>query len=219
MLNVAVLCSKRAPGLEALLQHRQFNVVCVLTTEAEFPECGAPVLTHPIGGAGPLTRPLPGAAGLRTRPTSAARRDYDTDTASILQALGVDAVVCLGYLYILTEPMLSAFPDRIFNIHDADVSQRRYPGLHATRDAIIAGERSTRSSAHIVTADVDAGPVVAVSREYPVSPLVRDALRWNATDIVRAYAYAHREWMMRDCWGDLAACALAYAAAPEEAFA
>jgi len=199
MLNVAVLCSKRAPGLEALLQHREFNVVCVMSTEAEFPECGVPVLTHPMKGI--------------------ARRDYDTDTASILQALGIDAVICLGYLYILTEPMLSAFPDRIFNIHDADVSKRCYPGLHATRDAIFAGERSTRSSAHVVTADVDAGPVVAVSREYPVSPLVRDALRWNATDIVRAYAYAHREWMMRDCWGDLAASALAYAAAREEAFA
>jgi methionyl-tRNA formyltransferase len=115
--------------------------------------------------------------------------------------------------------MLSAFPDRIFNIHDADVSQRRFPGLHATRDAIVAGERATRSSAHIVTADVDAGPIVAVSREYPVAPLVRDALRWKAADIVRAYAYAHREWMMRDCWGELAVRALAYAAAPEEAFA
>jgi folate-dependent phosphoribosylglycinamide formyltransferase PurN len=127
MLNVAVLCSKRAPGLEALLQHREFNVVCVMTTEAEFPECGVPVLTHPIR-------------------SGSARRDYDADTASILTALGVDAVICLGYLYILTEPMLSAFPDRIFNIHDADVSQRRYRGLHATRDAIFAGERSTRSS-------------------------------------------------------------------------
>jgi folate-dependent phosphoribosylglycinamide formyltransferase PurN len=198
MLNVAVLCSKRAPGLEGLLRHRQFNIVCVLTTELLFPECGVPVLTHPLKGR---------------------RRDYDADTASILQSLGVDAVVCLGYLYILTEPMLSAFPDRIFNIHDADVSQRRYPGLHATRDAILAGERATRSSAHIVTANVDAGPVIAVSRDYPVSPLVRDALRWNAMDIIRAYAFAHREWMMRDCWGELAASALAYAAAPEEAFA
>lgn len=199
MLNVAVLCSKRAPGLEGLLRYRDFNVVCVMTTEESFPECGVPLLTHPMKGI--------------------ARRHYDTDTASILQALGVDAVICLGYLYILTEPMLSAFPDRIFNIHDADVSLGRYPGLHATRDAIFAGERFTRSSAHIVTAEVDAGPVVAVSRDYPVSPLVRDALRWNATDIVRAYAYAHREWMMRDSWGDLAAAALAYAAAPEEAFA
>jgi phosphoribosylglycinamide formyltransferase 1 len=199
MLNVAVLCSKRAPGLEALLQRREFNVVCVMTTEAEFPECGVPVIAHPIKGV--------------------RRRDYDADTAAILVTLGVDAVICLGYLYILTEPMLSAFPERIFNIHDADVSAGRYPGLHATRDAILAGERSTRSSAHVVTADVDAGPVVAVSRDYPVSPLVRDALRWNAGDIVRAYAYAHREWMMRDSWGDLAAQALAYAAAPEEAFA
>jgi phosphoribosylglycinamide formyltransferase-1 len=199
MLNVAVLCSKRAPGLEALLQRDEFRVVCVMTTEAEFPECGAPIIAHPIKG---------------TR-----RRDYDTDTAALLRSLAVDAVICLGYLYILTEPMLSAFPDRIFNIHDADVSQRRFPGLHATRDAILAGERFTRSSVHVVTAEVDAGPVVAVSRDYPVSPLVRDALQWNAIDIVRAYAYAHREWMMRDSWGDLAASALAYAAAPEEAFA
>jgi len=137
MLNVAVLCSKRAPGLEALLQHSEFNVVCVMTTEAEFPECGVPVIAHPIrpsvilsraDGEGPVASSSAsagnGSFGVCAPQDDTARRvrrlQYDADTAALLVTLGVDAVICLGYLYVLTEPMLSAFPDRIFNIHDAD---------------------------------------------------------------------------------------------------
>ena len=33
--------------------------------------------------------------------------------------------------------------------------------------------------------------------------MMEDARRWGAEDIVSAYAYAHREWMMRVAWGDL----------------
>ena len=133
------------------------------------------------------------------------RRTFDAETAAMLR--GCDVIVLLGYLFIITEPLLSAFPDRILNVHDSDLP--RYPGLHATRDAIFSGERETRSSVHIVTADLDAGPVIARSKAFPVAPFIHDAVAAGEHDIVRAYAYAHREWMMRSSWGALAAEAVA----------
>lgn len=179
MLSVAVLTSKRAPGLEELRE--RVHVACVLERQA---------------------------------PRRSERSAFDAATAALLRPFDVDAVVLLGYLYVITEPLLNAFPGRIINLHDADLQLRnadgkpRYPGLRATRDAIYAGERETRSSAHIVTAQLDAGPVIALSETFPVAPFVHDAVARGEHDIVRAYAYAQREWMMRSTWGALAADAV-----------
>ncbi|HEU4887342.1 MAG TPA: formyltransferase family protein [Thermoanaerobaculia bacterium] len=171
MLKLGVLCSKRAPGLEALRERT--NVVCVLERQA---------------------------------PRRSEREPFDAETAAMFRRFHVDAVVCLGYLYVITEPLLAAFPDRILNVHDSDLP--RYPGLHATRDAIYAGERETRTSVHIVTPQLDGGPVLARSEAFPVAPFVHEAVARGEHDIVRAYAYAQREWMMRSTWGALAADAL-----------
>jgi folate-dependent phosphoribosylglycinamide formyltransferase PurN len=198
--RVAVLCSKRAPGIDYVLRHPDFRtmyeVACVVTTEESLPEHAV------IESAGvPLIHHSPRAFDVRA--------EFDAITAGMLQELDVDVVVLLGYLYILTEPMLEAFEGRILNVHDSDLTllssdgRRRYPGLHATRDAILAGERETRSTLHVVTSEVDEGPIVARSEPFPVAPLVQDALALGALDMIRAYAYAHREWMMRRAWGPM----------------
>ena len=171
MLSVAVLTSKRAPGLGELSE--RLHVACVLERQA---------------------------------PRRSEREPFDAETAAMLRPFHVDAVICLGYLYVITEPLLMAYPDRILNVHDSDLP--RYPGLHATRDAIYAGERETRSSVHLVTPQLDVGPVLARSEAFPVAPFVHEAVGRGEHDIVRAYAYAQREWMMRSNWGALAADAV-----------
>ncbi len=205
ILHVAVLSSKRAPALDALLHHPErglvFTVDCVISSEPRFSECAVPVITHPIRSFYDAARAPIGDRSVR--------RSYDARTARTLAYMGSDVVLTLGYLYELTEPMLAAFPNAIFNVHDADLAIRRsdgrprYPGLHATRDAIIAGERETRSSMHLVTADVDGGPIVARSEAFPVAPFAQEAAMSGHHDIVRAYAWAQREWMMRRSWADL----------------
>lgn len=179
MLNVGILHSGRAPGLD-LLRDR-VNVVCELGRRA---------------------------------PRRAERPRFDAETARIFRNEGADVILCLGYLFLITEPLLDAYRGRIVSLHDADLTLRdahggpRYPGLHATLDAITAGERETRSTAHIVTAQLDAGPILARSEPFPVAPFVHQAAARGAIDIVRAYAYAQREWMMRSSWGELAEAAL-----------
>jgi folate-dependent phosphoribosylglycinamide formyltransferase PurN len=167
MLNVAVLCSKRAPAIDALTQRGDVDVVSVLS-------------------------PVP--------PPLQLRREHDAQLATELTRLRADLVICLGYLYILTEPMLTTFRGRILNLHDGEP---RFPGLHATRDAIFAGARETRSIVHIVDETLDGGPLLFASKPYPVAPFVHEAVRAAETKIVKAYAYAHREWMIRDAWPQL----------------
>jgi phosphoribosylglycinamide formyltransferase-1 len=212
-LRIAVLCSQRAPALEALLAHPQTDVVAIVTTDPAAAKALQPAVSCVKSGIPVICRP--------NVPKRRERASYDATTAELLTRLDVDYVFCLGYLYVLTEPMLAAFPERIVNIHDADLTRpQRFPGLHATRDAILAGERTTRSTLHLVNEDLDGGPVLYVSDAYPVAPFARDAVRAGAGDIVRAYAYAHREWMMRDSWPRLLSQTLSrFAATPMEAIA
>jgi folate-dependent phosphoribosylglycinamide formyltransferase PurN len=141
------------------------------------------------------------------------REPYDAETASILRDNEADIVILCCYLKICTRPLLDAFRGRMINLHDGT---SRYPGLHATRDAIFAGERETFAIAHLVDEFVDHGKLLVRSDPFAVAPLVRDALSWGAIDIVKAYAYAHREWVIRSAWGTLmrqAVAALAEVAA------
>jgi phosphoribosylglycinamide formyltransferase-1 len=130
---------------------------------------------------------------------------------TLLEDLGPDLVVLAGYLYVLTAPMLDAFPGRIVNVHHSDlVSQDRegrprYPGLRAVHAALLAGERETRATAHFVTERLDDGPLLLRSPAFPVADLARDAVRWGAAEMFKAYAFAHQEWMLRAAWGPLLA--------------
>ena len=209
-LRVALLSTSRAPGLAYLLERdprrgRRYDIVGFIATDpanrdlARATSAGIPASTRDIRGF---------YAGLGTRRTDlTARRDYDRRTAALLDGIRPDLVVTCGYLHILTAPLLEAYPNRIINIHDSDLPS--YPGLHAVRDAVFAGERATRSTVHLVTAKVDGGPPLVRSWAFPTHSLVTDARRWGATDILKAYAYAQREWMMRAAWGPLLAHAIA----------
>jgi phosphoribosylglycinamide formyltransferase-1 len=200
--RVAVLCSGRAPGLLHLIARSRrpgaaFEIVCCVTSEVAFEgevdviAAGVPVLHHPR--VGDLT----------------ARPKYDARTVDLLAPYHADLVVLAGYLLLLTSPMLNAYPHRIINVHHSDLGQRdaagapRYPGLRAVRDAILAGESETRSSAHIVTADLDDGPVLLRSRPYPVPEIARWALLQGEHDVLRRVIWAHQEWMLRDAFGPL----------------
>jgi phosphoribosylglycinamide formyltransferase-1 len=215
-IRLAVLCSHRAPGIEELLHNPArgvlYEIVCVITSEpslaqrSAIEDAGVPVLNHPI-------RQYHDECGAALRDHEA-RRSYDAMTVHVFEQLHVDAALLLGYLYVLTDVVLAALPGRIFNIHDSDLSvtvvngARKYVGLHSTRDAILAGEAETRSTLHLVTTQLDAGPIVTMSPSYQVAPFIHQAVKAGFYDIVKAYAYAHREWMMRDSWGGMAIFAL-----------
>lgn len=211
-LRVAVLCSRRAPGIERLLRpagpgRRGFEVVVGLSTEPEcdakdaFVDAGVPFLTHDL-------RAFHGARSARLADRGA-RAAYDARTLEILAPHRPDVIVLLAYLWVATPVLLDAYPDRVLNVHDADLRIRgrdgapRYRGLRSTLDAIAAGEAETRSTVHLVTEEVDDGPPVIVSAAFPVHSMTIDARRWGAEDVLKAYAYAQREWMMRAAWGPM----------------
>jgi folate-dependent phosphoribosylglycinamide formyltransferase PurN len=207
-LRVAVLCSRRAPGLAQLIdrsrQGGSFVVAGVLTSDAACVEGSllaggdVPLVDHDI-------RRFYARRALPLRDLGA-RAEYDAESIRRLAPFEPDVVALCGYLHIVTSRLLDAYPNRVINIHDSDLP--RFRGLHGVRDAVFAGERVTRSTVHVATEDVDGGPPLVRSWAFPTHPLIHAARRWGAADILKAFAYAQREWMMRECWGALLGAAI-----------
>jgi folate-dependent phosphoribosylglycinamide formyltransferase PurN len=206
-LRVAVLCSHRAPGLSQVLADARrgdlFDVVACISSEHDFVDRerierqDVPTFVHDI-------HDFYRSWGTKVTDLEL-RKNYDATMVQRLALHEPDVVILCSYLYIVTCRLLEVYPDRVVNIHHSDLVNGRanYPGLHAVRDAIMAGERETRASAHLVTHELDAGPPIARSWAFPVHPMVDDLRRWNATKILKAYAYAHQEWMIESTWAPM----------------
>ena len=206
-----MLCSSRAPGLADLFERdpargRAYDIVCVVTSEQSFAEQdlarrrGAVVAYHPISDFydGDLR-------SLRRDP--ATRRIYDHDTLNILRVHQPDIVLLAGYRYLVTEPLLEAFPRRILNLHYSDLTIRHadgrpvFAGRRSVRDALMAGEKETAATLHLVNELPDGGAPIVRSWPHAVSPMVAFARQWHADEMLKAYSYAHQEWMIRAASG------------------
>jgi phosphoribosylglycinamide formyltransferase 1 len=95
-------------------------------------------------------------------PRSYPDRDaFDRAIVDLLRARDVGLVCLAGFMRLVGPPMLDAFPDRIVNIHPSLLPA--FPGLDAQRQALAHGVRITGATVHLVTPDLDAGPIVAQS--------------------------------------------------------
>ena len=210
-LRVVLLLAERATGLDSFLRRarekgKSYEIVGALTTtpNSQAPPIlerwGIPWRCHDI-------HDFYRCRGAEVRDMSL-RPDFDRKSLELIADFRPSLLSLYGYIYILSGVVLEAYPFRIINIHDSDLTisdgegRHRYRGLHGVREAILAGETFTYSTVHIVTEEVDGGPILIRSHPYPVHvELVRRAREWGALDILKAYAYAQREWMMRDSWG------------------
>jgi phosphoribosylglycinamide formyltransferase 1 len=85
----------------------------------------------------------------------------------MLRETGVELVALAGFMRVLHEPMLKAFPRRIINIHPSLLP--KFPGLEAWKQALAAGEKVTGCTVHYVDENVDHGQILA-QREVRILP-------------------------------------------------
>jgi len=89
----------------------------------------------------------------------------EAELVETLRDAKVELVVLAGFMRVLKEQMLSAFPRRIINIHPSLLP--KFPGLEAWKQALAAGEKVTGVTVHFVDEQIDHGDVIA-QREVPV---------------------------------------------------
>lgn len=84
-----------------------------------------------------------------------------------LKEAGVNLVCLAGFMRLVKQPLLDAFPDRILNIHPSLLPN--YPGLHAWEQAVDDGAAESGCTVHYVDAGMDTGPIIAQAA-VPVLP-------------------------------------------------
>lgn len=87
-----------------------------------------------------------------------------------LNEFKIDVVLLAGYMKILTPPLLEVYKDRILNIHPSLLPAFGGKGMYGMRvhEAVIqAGVPVSGCTVHVVTEEIDAGPILGQS-EVPV---------------------------------------------------
>jgi phosphoribosylglycinamide formyltransferase-1 len=146
-MRVGVLASGSGTILRAMLE-RGLPIVAVV---ADRP-CGA----LDIAGEFDIATELVERADYGT---TFDRVAYTHDVVDALTRHDVELVAIAGFGTILSKPFVDAFGGRAVNTHPALLPS--FKGWHAVRDALEFGVKVTGTTVHLVTEDVDAGPILA----------------------------------------------------------
>jgi phosphoribosylglycinamide formyltransferase-1 len=105
-----------------------------------------------------------------------ARKDYDSAKSMTialveqLKALDIGLVVLAGFMTILTQEMVEAYPNAILNVHPALIPSfcgQGYYGLHVHEKALEYGVKLSGATVHFVSLECDGGPIV-LQKAVPV---------------------------------------------------
>ena len=86
------------------------------------------------------------------------REDFDRAVVAALQARGVRLVCLAGFMRLVGAPLIDAFPNAILNIHPSLLPA--FPGIDAQHQALAHGVKIAGATVHLVTPELDGGPIV-----------------------------------------------------------
>jgi phosphoribosylglycinamide formyltransferase-1 len=148
--RIAVLISGRGSNLQSIIDAVASGVVRATI---------AVVVSNRADAHGLARAREAGIEALFLSPREYANRDaYDAALADLFRARKVDLVCLAGFMRLVGTPLLAAFTNRILNIHPSLLPA--FPGLDAQRRALEHGVRVTGATVHLVTAELDGGPVI-----------------------------------------------------------
>lgn len=87
-----------------------------------------------------------------------AREEFDGRVDAELQRVGAEFVCLAGFMRILSEPFAESWAGRMLNIHPSLLPLFR--GLHVHEQALEANVAVSGCTVHLVTPDLDGGPIV-----------------------------------------------------------
>jgi len=191
MKRIVILISGRGSNMEAIIERCAADrwpaqVVAVLANRAD-----AAGLRH-AADRGIATAVVDHRA-------HASREDFDAALSEAIEAHAPDVVALAGFMRILGPAFVRRYEGRLLNIHPSLLPA--FPGLHTHRRALAAGCKVAGATVHLVTSELDHGPIVmqsvvpvhpgddeqalaarVLATEHVIYPL---ALRWFVEDRLR----------------------------------
>ena len=186
MLRIAVLASGRGSNLQALI-----DAIAAGRIDAQL----VGVFSDRADAFALERARRAGIATLSLSPRDFADRlAFDEHLFSHIDAVHPDVIVCAGYMRLLSDREVEAHAGRMINIHPSLLPA--FKGLRTHQQALAAGVSEHGASVHVVSAELDGGPVIAQARvsvlpgdDVPMlaqrvldreHPLLVETLRWLA---------------------------------------
>lgn len=157
--RIAVLISGRGSNMMALVEAARdkafpAEIVCVVSNRAD-----AKGLEYAA------------ANGIATKVIDhkayATREDFEAALGQYLSSMNVEGIALAGFMRVLTAQFITGWDGRMLNIHPSLLPT--YKGLHTHERAIADGAKVHGCSVHLVTPELDGGPVL-LQAEVPVLP-------------------------------------------------
>ena len=196
MKRVAVLASGRGSNLAALI-----------AAQSAFTSYRVALVVSNVDGSGALALARDAQVEALSVPSRGLPRDeHERLVASALSSRSIDMVCLAGYMRVLGLTFMDGIRLPILNIHPSLLPA--FPGMHAQRQAIVAGVRWSGATVHFVDAGLDSGPII-LQEPVRVEPEDTDgslsarileaehALYPQAVDIVARGAYEIRDRTVR----------------------
>jgi len=157
--RIAVLISGRGSNLQSIIDAIASRKLAAII---------AVVVSNRADAAGLQRGRDAGIEALHLSPRDYPDRDaYDRAIVRVLQTRNVNLVCLAGFMRLVGRPLLEAFPHHILNIHPSLLPS--FPGLEAQRQALEYGVCVTGATVHLVTSELDGGPII-LQAAVPVLP-------------------------------------------------
>jgi phosphoribosylglycinamide formyltransferase-1 len=204
MKNIVILISGRGSNMEAIVHANERD---------KWPARVAAVISNKADAAGLVFAASHGiATAVVSHRDYASREAFDAALARCIDGFSPDVVVLAGFMRILTPGFVQSYQGRLVNIHPSLLPA--FPGLHTHERALEAGCKVHGATVHLVTPELDHGPVIAqaavpvladdtpqslaarvLAKEHVIYPravrwMVEDQLQVDAAGIVRHKAAA-----------------------------
>lgn len=157
MKRIGVLISGSGTNLQALIDaqlHRELGgeIVVVVSNRAKA-----------FGIKRARTAGIP--TEIVTKKSYQSRVEFDNILLQVLRKYGVDLVVLAGFMRILSDDFLNAYPNRIINVHPSLLPT--FKGVKAQWQAVDHGVKVSGCTTHFVTNEMDNGPII-LQKSVPV---------------------------------------------------
>ena len=157
--RIVILISGRGSNMQAIVQR---------CAEQRWPARVVAVIANKPEAAGLAFAAAQGiATAVVGHQVHATREAFDDALARAIDAFAPDLLVLAGFMRILGAGFVQRYAGRLLNIHPSLLPA--FPGLHTHRRALQAGCKAVGATVHLVTAELDHGPVVMQS-VVPVRP-------------------------------------------------
>ena len=184
MKNIAVLVSGGGTNLQALIDAQGRK-------EIVNGEISAVISSAPEAYALERAKQANIPSYILPRKNFGSNQLYTKALVGLLQEMGADVVVLAGFMVILTEEIVQAYPNKILNIHPALIPSfcgKGAYGLHVHEQALAYGVKVTGATVHLVTAEPDGGPIVLQK--------AIDVLPWDTPESLQRRVMEECEWKL-----------------------